>query len=106
MQAYASHAKACSYCEVVDHTVEECPQLIAKWHANNLGNPIPLENPNQNIQMIYVDPREENIVVVIRGGDASVADQNAQHDQPQVRSEAENKVSLNVQKEKELFLDS
>ena len=81
-----SPSKACSYYKYFDHTIEEFPQLIAKWHAKNLGNPIPLQNPNlnpnQNIQMIYVEPREPNIVVVTRGGDATGENQYAQHEQP------------------------
>ena len=51
-----------------------------------MGNPNPLQNPNlnpnQNIQMIFAEQREVNIVVVIRGGDATGEDKDTQHDQP------------------------
>ena len=69
-----------------------------------MGNPNPLQNlnlnPKQNIQMIFVEPREANIVVITRGGVASGADQNAQHDQPQVGPTTQKKVSFDVRREK------
>ena len=55
--------------------------------------------------MIYVDSREEKIVVMTRGGVATRADQNAQHDQPHVRPKAQKKILFEVQREKEVFLD-
>ena len=65
-------------------------------NPNCLQNPNP--NPNQNIQMISIETREENIVVITRGSVATRADQNAQHDQPQVRPIPQNKVSFDVQR--------
>ena len=55
--------------------------------------------------MIFVEPREVNIVVVKRGGIATRADQGAQLGQSQVRPMAQKKVPLDVQREKKVFLD-
>ena len=55
--------------------------------------------------MISIEPREQNIVAITRGGAAKVAEQNTQHGQPQVFLEAQKKVSLNFHMEKEVFLD-
>ena len=54
----------CSHCKVQDHNVEQCPQLIAKWKARASGVPNPTQNPNLNVQMIVVELREPNIVVI------------------------------------------
>ena len=62
-------------------------------------------NPNLNILMISSEPREAHIVVVIRGGIVIGADQNTQQGQPQVRPVAQKKALLDVQKEKEVFLE-
>ena len=67
----------CSYYKDFDHTIEECPQLIAKWQNRNVGKKNPPKNPNMNIQNIYVEPREPSIVIVTRGGDATGEDQEA-----------------------------
>ena len=80
--------KTFSYCKSFDHTIEQCPQLIAKWKARTVRNPNPVQNPNlnsnQNIQMIYVEPREATIIFVIRGGATNGADQSARHGKLQV----------------------
>ena len=74
-----------------------------------MGNTNPMQNqisnPKQNIQMIYAKMREPNIVVVTRGGVVTGEYQNTQHGQLQVRTATQKKVSLDVQKEKEAFLD-
>ena len=56
--------------------------------------------------MIYAERSETNIVVITRGGVATGADKNAQHDQPQVQPEEQKKVSFDVQRENEIFLDA
>ena len=43
------------------------------------------QNVNPNIQNIFVEPREPNITVVTRGGDATRGDQEAPFIQPRVR---------------------
>ena len=92
--------KTCLYCKAFDHTVEQCPQLIAKWKVQTVGNPNALQNPNlnpnQNIQMISVQSREANIVVVMREGAATGVKQDAQHGKPQVRPTTQNKISFDV----------
>ena len=67
----------CSYCKEFDHTIKECLQLIAKWKSKNLGNSNQLQNANQNIQNIFVEPRDHIIVVVIRGFVVTGEDQDA-----------------------------
>ena len=46
--------------------------------------------------MTYVELREENIVVVKRGGVATGAEQNARHDQPHVRPTTQKKVPFDI----------
>ena len=58
-----------------------------------------------NIQMISVEPRQPNLVVVTRGGVAMGADQNTLQGQPQVRPATQKKAPLDVQQEKEVFLE-
>ena len=76
-----------------------------------MGNPNPVQshnlNPNQNIQMISTNKlREPYINIITRGGVATGAYQNTQPGQMQVRPAAQNKSPLDVQKEKEVFLDA
>ena len=80
---YPKPAKTCSYCKQ-EHNVEQCSQLIARWQAQTVGaanptpNPVsnaPNPNANANIQMIIVEPREPNVVVVTRGGATTGLDQ-------------------------------
>ena len=56
--------------------------------------------------MIYVEPRETNIVVVTRGGVATTLDHETQDGQPHVRLTAQKKVLFDVQKEKEVSFDA
>ena len=56
--------------------------------------------------MIYVELRQPNLVVVTRGGDAVGVDQNTLQGQPQVWPEAQKKALLDVQQEKEVFLEA
>ena len=74
--------KNCTYCKAFDHTVEQCLYLIAKWQARTVVDPKPVQNlnlnPNINIQMISVKPRQPNLVVVTRGGATTGAEQNTQ----------------------------
>ena len=52
----------CRYCRVVDHVIEQCPQLITKIQERN-------STPTQNIQMIAVEQRPVPAInVVIRSG--------------------------------------
>ena len=55
--------------------------------------------------MIFVELREPHIVVVTRGGIVTGAYQNRKQGQAQVRPMAQKKASLDVYKEKEVFLD-
>ena len=57
-------------------------------------------NPNQNIQIIFVEPREPHVGVVKRGGVATGADQNTHQGNPHVRSASQKKSLLDVYKEK------
>ena len=81
--------------------------LIAKWKDRNVKNQNPPQNPNLNIQNISAKPREPIIVIITRGGVATRADQEALKEKlrPQVRPVTHKKVSFDVQKQKELFLD-
>ena len=97
---YKNPTMTCSYCKYFDHSVEECPQLIVKWKARNLGNQNPPQNPKLNIQNISIEPREPNIVIVIRGGVATRSNQEAPYEQPRVRSTQQKKILFDVKKEK------
>ena len=81
-----------------------------KWKARNVVNPKPVQNPNPNpnpnIQMIYIEPRQPNLAVVTRGGAVIGADQNTLQGHPQVRHTAQKKAPLDVQQEKEVFLEA
>ena len=55
--------------------------------------------------MIYVKPRQPKLVVVTRVGVATSADQNTPQGHLQVRPAAQNKGPLDVQQEKEVFLE-
>ena len=74
-------AKNCSYYKQ-EHNVEQWLQLLAQWKSHMVGaanttlNPI--MNANSNIQMIVIEPREPNLVVVTRGGAMMGADQATQ----------------------------
>ena len=68
-------ASQCTYCSEVDHTVEECPQLIAKWKAKNVPQPQPNhnttqnQNPHPNVQKILDEIRIQpvHVIIVTRG---------------------------------------
>ena len=74
-----------------------------------MGNPNPVQcmnpNPNENIQMIYVDPREANIVVITRGVSMG-EDQEEPYRQPRVHLIVQKKAPFDVQNEREILLDS
>ena len=55
--------------------------------------------------MISSEPRQPNLVVVTGGGPATRADQNTQQGHLQVRPTTQKKASLDVQQEKEVFLE-
>ena len=55
--------------------------------------------------MIYAELKEPHIAVVTRGCDVKGVDQNTQQEQSQVRPVSQKKTLLDVQKEKEFFLD-
>ena len=55
--------------------------------------------------MISAESREPNIGFFTRGGVAMGANKNTQQGQPQVQPTAKKKSPLDVQKEKEFFLD-
>ena len=59
----------CRYCRVVDHVIEQCPQLIAKIQARQ-------STPTQNIQMISIEPRPTAIVNVVTRSGATTHPQN------------------------------
>jgi hypothetical protein len=55
-----------TYCRALDHSIQDYPQLVVKWHVRGNKN----LNTNQNVQMILVErpnegPRE--FVVTHRG---------------------------------------
>ena len=68
----------------MDHTVEGCPQLIAKWHAKITGNQNQNPNTNHNVHKIYVKPWEPNIFVLTRGGGVIGDDQGMHGVNPRV----------------------
>jgi hypothetical protein len=41
----------CTYCRALDHSTEDCPQLVVKWQARGNQN----LNLNQNVQMISTE---------------------------------------------------
>ena len=73
-----------SYCKELDHTIEECPYLIAKFQERNMGNQNPPKNANPNIQNIYAEPWELNIAIITRGGAATGANQEAPYEKLRV----------------------
>ena len=81
----------------MNHTVEEFPQLIAKWHDRNMVNKKPPQNANPNIQKIYVELRNPNIVFAIKGFVATEGDQEAPYRYPRVQPTPKKKVSFYVQ---------
>ena len=62
-------------------------------------------SPDLNIQMISSEPGQPILVVVTRGGAATRVDQNTPQGHMQVRPATQKKASLNVQQEKEFFMD-
>ena len=48
--------------------MEQCPQLIEKCQARDVGGPNPAQNPNPNpnlnVQMIVTEPREPSVTFV------------------------------------------
>ena len=67
--------------------MEQCPQLIEKWQARTITGHNPAKNENQNtnmnVQMITVEPRDPNVVVITREGAATGADQDKAQEQLQ-----------------------
>ena len=63
---------SCPYCEQFDHEMIDCPTLIAHIHEKRVVQP----TTTQNIQMMRVEPREEdlNINMVLRSGAATGED--------------------------------
>ena len=59
----------CRYCRVVDHVIEQCPQLIAKIQEINGA-------PTQNIQMITVEQRPVAAINVVTRSGAMMQVQN------------------------------
>ena len=55
--------------------------------------------------MISAEPRQPNLAIVTRGGVATGVDQNTPQGHLQVRAATQNKAPLDVQQEKELFLE-
>ena len=55
--------------------------------------------------MTSVEPRKPKIDFITRGGVATREDQNTHHGQLHVQPAAQKKAPLDVQKEKEVFLD-
>jgi len=56
----------CTYCRALDHSTEECPQIVVKWQA--IGNPN--QNLNLNVKMISIERRNEGpkVASIARGG--------------------------------------
>jgi hypothetical protein len=52
----------CSYCNSLEHVIEECPTLLAKLKEKRGGN--------QQIQLIKAEPRrvDPRVAVITRGG--------------------------------------
>jgi hypothetical protein len=57
----------CTYYRALDHVTKHCPQLLAKWQERRNQN----QNPNQNVQKISVEKRNEGprITTITCGGD-------------------------------------
>ena len=56
--------------------------------------------------MISIEPRQPKLDVVTRGGATIGADQNTPQGHPHVRPAAQKKALLDVQQEKEFFLEA
>jgi hypothetical protein len=48
---YQNPCMTCTYCRALDHSTEDCPQLVVKWQARGNQN----QNLNQNVQMISTE---------------------------------------------------
>ena len=121
----------CTYCIIVDRTVENCPQLIAKWqegnvpqlqnqnhdklhnqnenqntnkNVNQLVNPPPKLNQGPTVAMISAEPRTQDVdvAVVTRGGATTREDILI----PQVRLAGKKKVQFDVNVEKDTFFEA
>ena len=81
-----------------------------KWKDSTIVNPNLVQNmnpnPNPYIQMIFIEPRQLNLVVVIRGGVATCIDQNTPQGHPQVQTAAQKKATLDFQQDKEVLLEA
>ena len=59
----------CRYCRVVNHVIEQCPQLIAKIQERNGA-------PTQNVQMIFVEKRSSLALNIVTKSGATTQVQN------------------------------
>ena len=59
----------CRYCRVVDHVIEQCPQLIAKIQERNGAH-------TQNVQMIAVEKRPVPAINIVTRSGAIMQVQN------------------------------
>ena len=91
----------CRYCQVVDHVIELCPQLIAKIQERN-------SPPTQNIQMIYVEQRPIPAINVVTRSGATTEVQNKEKrpDEDWVRKTLEKIPAFDVGREKGTFMEA
>ena len=93
---------------IVKHTIEECPQLIAKWQTKAIENPNQFLNANRNIQKILAEPWDKppTIEVLTRGGTATGDDKGEPWHNMRIQHAIQKKVTFHVQKEKWVFFDA
>ena len=91
----------CRYCRVVDHVIEQFPQLIAKIQEINGA-------PTQNIQMIIVEQRPVPAISVVTRSGATMQVQNKekQPDEAWVHKTPEKFPTFDVGREKETFMEA
>ena len=91
----------CQYCRVVDHVIEQCPQLIAKIQERN-------STPTQNIQMISVEQRPVPAINVVTrsGAMTQVQNKGKQPDEAWVRKTPEKIPAFDVGREKGTFMEA
>ena len=91
----------CRYRQVVDHVIEQCPQLIAKIQEINSG-------PTQNLQMISVEQRSSPAINVVTRSGATTQIQPAekQPDEAWVRKAAVKVPAFDIERENETFMEA
>lgn len=96
---------SCQYCTQCDHTIEECPVLMANMQENK-AQP---QHPTQNLQMMRLEHREEdpNVNIILRSGIMTDDDKGKQlEENGWVRKAPEKEVGFDLERAKETFMEA